>query len=368
MVWGAGARPNTLSLIRRAWQLVVVLFRCRRAGVPGAVVIHSKRMRNASRLPLCVAVALALVLPGFIAGRVAAEDAGALARARATFQQAVELGQAGNCPAALNLFRQVGQVRMTPQVRFHIAVCEAKLGRLVAALGGYELALADADTVGHGFRDEVEENIRQLRERVPRLILRRGAGADAATIELDGVALGTGSIGVELPLDPGPHSVAARARGYQVFEQTVTLVEGTTHTLAVVLSPWIAPELAESSSSSIRRPASGRRLLPYVVGGAGLATLVGSGVMFALRQGTLGDLEDACQGRVCGESQRDEYDRLKVYHYGFLMTLGAGAAAIGTAVTLIVLDQKPRDQKHAGVQLIPKIHPNEASATVRLRF
>ena len=73
-----------------------------------------------------------------------AQDADELKRARAQFQQATELEQAGNWAAALQRFREVGQVRMTPQVRFHIAVCEENLGRLVTALGGYELALAEA--------------------------------------------------------------------------------------------------------------------------------------------------------------------------------------------------------------------------------
>src|SRR5687767_14699749 len=95
-----------------------------------------------------------------------AQDAAELKRARAQFQQATELEQAGNWTAALQAFREVGQVRMTPQVRFHIAVCEERLGRLVAALGGYELALADADKVGPDFRGEVEEKVTKLRARI----------------------------------------------------------------------------------------------------------------------------------------------------------------------------------------------------------
>ncbi len=95
-----------------------------------------------------------------------AEDTDELKQARAQFQQATELERAGNWAAALQRFREVGQVRMTPQVRFHIAVCEENLGRLVAALGGYELALAEADTVGPDFRTEVEQSIVRLRARI----------------------------------------------------------------------------------------------------------------------------------------------------------------------------------------------------------
>src|ERR1044071_10265846 len=85
--------------------------------------------RFLSRLLLCSAL-LSSQAPAL------AQDANELKRARAQFQQATELEQAGNWTAALQAFREVGQVRMTPQVRFHIAVCEEKLGRLVAALGG----------------------------------------------------------------------------------------------------------------------------------------------------------------------------------------------------------------------------------------
>src|SRR5690606_9059728 len=138
-----------------------------------------------------------------------------LSEARAAFQRGIELEQAKNWTGALKMFRQVGQVRMTPQVRYHIALSEEKLGKLVAALGGYELALADADSVGDGvsFKQEVEASINDLRGRIPKVIIQRGTGADAAAIELDGVALGESLVGVEVPLDPGPHSLAATAPG-----------------------------------------------------------------------------------------------------------------------------------------------------------
>ena len=161
----------------------------------------------------------ALSLP-IIAGTVAlcpgsafAQDKKELSKARALFQRAIELEQAGNYTQALEQFRDVGQVRMTPQVRFHIASCEEKLGRLVTALGGYELALADAETVGEDFKSEVDTAVTRLRAAIPKLVIQRGAGAEAAEIQLDGVALGASSVGVPVPLDPGPHSISAKAPG-----------------------------------------------------------------------------------------------------------------------------------------------------------
>jgi hypothetical protein len=288
-----------------------------------------------------------------------AQDASELKKARAQFQQATELEQAGNWTAALQAFREVGQVRMTPQVRFHIAVCEEKLGRLVAALGGYELALADADKVGSDFKAEVEENVTKLRARIPKLVIERGAGANAAAIELDGVAVGDSSVGVEVPLDPGPHAVTAKAPNRKPFEASVTLKEEDTTHLEVKLEE--IPQESFSTGSGAPPPEKPpSKVVPFVIGGVGVASLIGSGVLFGLRQKTLSDLEDACgpDGKHCPQSKQSSYDDLKFYHYGAEVTLGVGIAALGTAGALLFFQRKkkePAPDTSAHLMLIPSL-------------
>lgn len=337
-------------------------------------------MRRARRVNwiaqlLVLSVGLSTTLP------VVAQEDAELARARASFQQAVELEQAGNCPAALNLFRQVGQIRMTPQVRFHIAACEAQLGRLVAALGGFQLALADADSVGKGFRDEVEENARRLRERIPKLTLKRGEGAETATISIDGTVVGDNSIGVEVPLDPGPHAISASASGYNPFEQTVTLTEGGSETLEIVLSP--APRVDLSPGDPSTRVEGPRSKVPaYVLGGFGIASLAGAGVMFYFRQKSVGKLDDACPDRECAyvedptdptagrkriEDLKDEEQKLKIFHYGSIAAAGVGVVAVGAAASLLLGVWEP-SLKEARVSVRPTLAPNLAAADVTVRF
>src|SRR6187402_1988589 len=165
-----------------------------------------------------------------------AQDKKELSKARAQFQRAIELEQAGNYSTALEQFRDVGQVRMTPQVRFHIASCEEKLGRLVTALGGYQLAFADADSVGEDFKAEVQAAVTRLEANIPKLVIVRGTGAEAAEIQLDGVALGASSVGIPVPLDPGPHTVSAKAPGALPFSQTVTIAENEQKSVDVALT------------------------------------------------------------------------------------------------------------------------------------
>ncbi len=327
---------------------------------------------NVRRLVSGLSLAVALLLGQ---GPALGQDPGDLKKARAQFQQATELEQAGNWTAALQAFREVGQVRMTPQVRFHIAVCEEKLGRLVAALGGYELALADADKVGPDFRGEVEENVTKLRARIPKLVIQRGAGANSAAIELDGVAVGDSSIGVEVPLDPGPHAVTAKAPNRKPFEASVTLKEEETTPLEVVLEE-LPPELLRRGDGAPPPDKPPSKVVPFVIGGVGVASLIGSGVLFGLRQSTLSELEDACPTRTnCPSDKESRYDDLKFYHYGSIVTLGVGVAAVGTAGTLLFLQRKKKDpskdETSTSVQLIPSLPVTRAAplgATLRGTF
>ncbi|MDQ2647624.1 MAG: hypothetical protein M3020_27760, partial [Myxococcota bacterium] len=126
--------------------------------------MSSRPLRDRAVGALWIAALLAcsgVVSPSVAQAQAAQEEdeSASLVKARALFQRGLELEQAGNYSAAVQAFREVGQVRMTPQVRYHIALCEERLGRLVAALGGYELALAEADAVNPDFKNEVESNV-----------------------------------------------------------------------------------------------------------------------------------------------------------------------------------------------------------------
>ena len=140
----------------------------------------------------CVALACLLGVAAIPAqGRAADTTEDDINRARRLFQRAVEYEQAKQWGKALELFREVGSVKLTPQVRYHIAWCEENLGKLVAALGGYELALAQADQVGEAFIQEVQEKVDRLKGVIPKLVVKRGKGGEAATIEfaVDGLRL-----------------------------------------------------------------------------------------------------------------------------------------------------------------------------------
>jgi hypothetical protein len=295
-----------------------------------------------------------------------------LKKARSQFQRGIELEQASNWSEALQQFREVGGVRMTPQVRFHIAYCEEGLGRLVTALGGYELAQGEADQVGADFKNEVETAVTSLRARIPKLLIERGPGADAAAVQLDGVDLGASSVGVEVPLDPGPHAVTASAPGFLAFNATVELKEREVTRVTLELTPEPTPSPDEQKPQQIvvvKEEAKPDRTIPYVVGGVGVAALVGSGVFFALRQATSAELDRACPDHSqCPDSNKPTYDRLKTYNALTIVTGGVGIACIGTAVVLILTEKKPKQAEAAGLRVSPSAPGALAGMSVDYRF
>lgn len=346
----------------------------------GSFEVHSGVMlgfthgahRTFSPIALALATSFAITLatiPASAEGEEQEQEQ-ALSRARAKFQQANELEQAGNWAGALRRFREVGQVRMTAQVRYHIALCEENLGQLVAALGGYELALANAQDVGPGFHSEVEASIESLRARIPMLTIERGPGAEAATIELDGVSLGASSIGVAVPVDPGPHTLRATAPGYEPFQATVHADERGQQSVSVSLQPSPEPAAAPASTATTGSssappspaPLFSHEVLTYGSFAAGGLFLAGGGVAFLMRERKLDDAKEIC-GKNADPSCRDDtaatralasdaLDAANLWEYAGWSSLGVGLVGVGAGTYLLLTQTKDDAATHTSWRLV----------------
>jgi len=281
-------------------------------------------------------------------------SAAALSKARAQFQQALALETAGDWSGASNLFQQVAAVRLTPQVRFHLALCEEHLGNLAAALGDYQIAAEEARKVP--VPEVVEQamaRVESLKARIPKLVIRRGQGAESASITLDGANLGATSIGSELPVNPGPHTIEAQARGFRPFARTVDVSERDRREVEVVLqslpppppdpravaavAPAASPSPARAGANPAPKPSS-TNYLPLVLGGMGAASLITSGVFFALRSDAMSTLDDACPDRTnCPPEMKATYDHGKTYTMVANVTLGIGLVSLGAAAAVYLL-------------------------------
>src|SRR5450432_3063486 len=90
---------------------------------------------------------LAAALSMLISRAAVADDAPTTAQlnaARALFIAAEKDEDAQRWSEAFEKLQRVAQVKLTPGVRYHLALCEEHLGRLVAALSDYKTAASDA--------------------------------------------------------------------------------------------------------------------------------------------------------------------------------------------------------------------------------
>jgi hypothetical protein len=298
--------------------------------------------------------------PAGAAGPAApAADKATLVKARQQFQQALALETAGDWSGASILFQQVAQVRLTPQVRFHIALCEEHLGKLAAALGHYQIAADEAqEAQASEVAAQVASRTEGLKARIPKILILRGSGADYASISLDGIALGASSIGSDLPVDPGPHTIDATSQGFKPFNAKFQIADKENKKIEVVLEALPPPPVEEkgvSSSGEAPLPPPTKNLAPFVVGGVGAASLVASGVFFLLRSKSINSLETACPDPTkCAASEKSNYDRGKTYTVVADVTLGIGIAGVAAGATLFLLNRKKPTPPTAGsVQLVP---------------
>jgi hypothetical protein len=302
-----------------------------------------------------IAYVLALLAVTSVA-RAQAEDA-ALRQAREKFRQAISLQTGGDWAGALSLLREVAAVKITPQVRFNMALCEENLGQLVAARGSYELTIveAEAGTDAGSVVDEARQRLDALEARIPKVVIERGEGADLARVSLDGIAVGATLLGKPMPIDPGPHVVEASARGFSTFRESFRVAEKEQKFVRITLTP-VTSEAAKSQGQ-VALPADHaateeprRSVWPWVIGGAGVASLAASGVFLLLRGSAVSDLDEQCgpERDRCPPSASDTIERGQTYTTLANVTMVGGALLVGAAATWWVVESS--SSKKVGIR------------------
>lgn len=302
------------------------------APVPASLTALRKRC-------LVTATALSLLMPQL----AIAQDDAATEKAREMFQDGVAIETGGDYASALKKFRAVADVKKTPQVLFHIAVCLEQLGKLAEALDNYKQAsvLAGKDARYAEVKLTVDNATAALDERVPTLVIQRGKGARSATILLDNVKLEPDATTEPFRLDPGKHVVQARAKGKENFKAELSLAEGARETLRIeMVSLDDEPEEAEGStrdeSSEPPEPKSGRGPMPYVFGAIGVAGLAASGVFYAMRSSANNDLSSQCIELTCPTSAHATWEKARSMNSLTNISAGVGVAALAVSAGMFL--------------------------------
>ncbi len=281
--------------------------------------------RSSRRVARCAAVGVATLVVGLAAR--AEPSPRELAAARQAFAEARRAENAGDWEGALERLRVVASVRMTPQVRFHLALCDEALGRLVAARDGFTLARDEAsarrlDVVVR----ESEQHLAGLRERL--------AIAVPAEVADARVSVAVADPPVAPAAMPAPPAEA-------------------------VVAPRVAP--APAAAAPVAAPS---RAVPWalVAGGGGL--LATAGVFALLRSGHLSTIEQSCPSHLdCDPALRSDVSSARTFGalgVGFGV---AGGVALGSGLLLLA-----SSSERPGTSWEPLLAPGLAGVAARGAF
>jgi hypothetical protein len=248
---------------------------------------------------------------------------------------------------------------MTPQVRFHIALCLEHTSKLADALETFRLAAREAGSAAPNVVTEANEHIDALEKRVPTLTVMVTKASAGDEITLDGRPVTAGSA---LRVDPGAYTLTLRRSGAVAREERVTLEEGKS--LRIDLA---APATGGGGGPA---PSSIQRTIGWSALGLSAASLVTMGVFIGLRADRLSKVEAICP-TLSGCDPSVEPLASEGATYATLVNVFAGlsgAAAITGVALLLTAPAPPASAPRAGLRLHPVLAPGVGFVSVEGRF
>ncbi len=295
------------------------------------------------------ATTLALALGSIATTASAAEPADAKVGARndpaaaeALFREGRKLMTAGKLDDACNRFDESYRLDPAPGTLLNVAECARRRGKTATAWGQF----LEAARVFRRRNEErraqfADQEAKKLEPLLAHLVVRADEPPADLVVARDGAEIGSTSLGLKLPIDPGNVLVEARAKGRKPYSTKVAVADKKTvevriPKLEVEPEPVVAP-----ASPSATRPESnggdGMRIASFVVGGVGLASLAVGGAFVGLTASQAGELELLCPSNTCATAEaRDALASANLYANVANATLIAGSVLAATGIALFV--------------------------------
>ncbi len=275
------------------------------------------------------------------------------AAAEGLFDEARTLMKNGNYAVACP--KLVESQRLDPGVGtlLYLGACYEKLDRLASAWATLREAAALAHSSGQPDREKMATSKADAIEPlVPRLSIDVAAPIEGLEVRVDGEPMGRATWGSALPLDPGHHTVEARAPGAKTVSLDVEMAKSDRKRVTI-------PRL-EPASDAPRPPPAGplaptpkpsepappfftpMRIAGLGVGAVGLGGLV-VGSVFGVRAFSLASsVTDACPTGPCSAAVKAEADDSRTAGTISTVAFAVGGVLLATGVVLWVVAPKPR--------------------------
>ena len=285
-------------------------------------------------------------------------------QADALFKKGLAAYDKGDFQEASTSWQAAWALKQTFDIAGNLGLVELKLGKFRDAAEHLDYAVKHfPPTEAQARRAGIQAKFAEARAQIGGLqITSVTAGAD---VLVDQVRVGTTPLGGEIFVLPGTHTIELVHRDYKPASQTIQVEKGSTKIVALTL------EMAERGPS-----------IPVLGVGYGLALLgvVGGAVFTVLSNTKAATAQDETTAlkmlygeQPCGVS-RPECDSILALHedqdlFGNIaggMFIGAGVAAIGTSIYLVMttMGGKPSAGPTTGLRAVPILAPGQAGLSI----
>lgn len=286
----------------------------------------------------------------------AQDDMGAAReRARPIAHDAYLRFEAGDYPAAIDLFRQAEAIYHAPPHLLFIARSQVKLGRIMDAHKSYlavtsEKLAAYAPDAFRQAQGEAQVELAELRKRIPVVkVIIRGVDAKRVRVSIDATVVTPRPDGHELA--PGAHTIVAeQLDGGERIVKRIALAEGARDDVVFELTPprparRIEPAPPAEETHSLLVPS----LVCFGVSAAALAAGAATGIV-SLRK--VEAIKERCVDNHCPPADESEADEARALGHASTVLLVVGGAALAAGVTLLIVGW-PDDDSAARLELRP---------------
>jgi hypothetical protein len=261
------------------------------------------------------------------------------ATADALFREGRAAMQRNDWPRAVQVLAESQRLEPAAGTLLNLAMAEHKLGSLAAA---WEHARSAMDQLGatDDRRKLAIDLFESLDKQLPRLRLRSSAVLPAAArVRVDGVELRHAALGVDLPLDPGPHKLELSAPHHKISVVSFTLREGErVEKLLQLGEPLPSPDPLAPPATADSSHASNWRTTGWVSLGLGATCLAVGGATGYLALNRNNTVEQHCDGHYCDPIGTQAASEGKTFASTSSVTVISGVALALAGTLLIVLN------------------------------
>jgi hypothetical protein len=274
-----------------------------------------------------------------------------------------------------------------------LANCQEKLGKIASAWSNYLAVAAKAKAANQPDREKIaRERAKDLEKRLMRLSVMVPANnvvPDLQIIRDGSVEIVQDLWGSAVPVDPGEHTIVAKAKGYLKWTKTFKVsVEGATETITVPkleIDPTPPPDTTASNSAVVpppppptttvmapppprEDPGANQRTWGFVIGGVGLVGVT-IGSILGVNAITRWD-EAGCKNGLCAtQAKKDTADQAKKFADFSTVAFVIGGIAVAGGLTMILTAPSASSGKESPTEdavglrelhLAPAFGPNQA--------